>query len=201
MAVSIELADPFATYLGEAVLGPVLAYDAAKGHGPLARADWPLANQLSWAPAVLAVIVFAVATWQLGIRGALLALVGFAIGGPILFNLLSPWSAEPQEALVCCDGVRPLQAFSSSIAGVSVFLLVPVATLAVRRVWRRSRPAAMPELGPPDGMTDHGTADASVRYDPGAIQLLILLGWLPTGVTAIVTFVPRSTLSTFFGAV
>lgn len=165
----------------------VLAYDADTGHGPLARIDSPLLDNLSWAPAVLAVIVFAVATWRLGFRGALIALVGFAIGGPILFNLLSPWSSEPPELLVCCDGVRSLQAYSSAIAGFSVFLVVPAATLAIRRMWRRYRPAAIPESMPPPDSTDRRPAEASVRYDPGAVQLLVLLGWMPTGITAIIS--------------
>jgi hypothetical protein len=165
----------------------VLAYDARKGHGPIAGVGWPGVEQLSWAPAALAVMLFAVATWQLGFRGALIALVGFAIGGPILFNFLSPWSSEPAEGLMCCDGVRPLQAFSSSIAGFSVFLVIPAATVAVRRLWRRSRPVDTPERRPPAVVTDHRPAGASVRYDPGAIQLLVLLGWVPTGITAIIS--------------
>ena len=165
----------------------VLAYDARKSHGPLAGVDWPGVSQLSWAPAVLAVIVLAVATWQVGFRGALIALAGFAIGGPILFNLLSPWGSVSAEGLMCWDGARPLQAFSSSIAGFSAFLVIPAATLAIRRMWRRSRPADTPEARAPADMTDHRPADASVRYDPGAIQLLVLLGWVPTGITAIIS--------------
>ena len=165
----------------------VLAYDADKGHGPLARVDWPVLDELSWTPAVLAVLVFAVATWQLGFRGALIALVGFAFGGPVLFSLLSPWSPEPPGLQACCDGVRPLQAFSSAIAGFSVFLVVPAATLGVRRMWRRFRPADIPESRPPPETADHMGADASVRYDPGAMQLLVLLGWIPAGVTAIIS--------------
>jgi hypothetical protein len=184
---------PLATLILSAAAGflssnaSVLAYDADKGYGPLARVDWPVVDELSWAPAVLAVIAFVLATWQLGFRGALIALAGFAIGGPILFNLLSPWSSEPPERLVCCDGVRSLQAFSSAIAGFSVFLVVPAATLAVRRIWRRSHPADIPESRSPIDMTHGGPAEASVRYDPGAMQLLVLLGWVPTGISAIVS--------------
>ena len=36
-------------------------------------------------------------------------------------------------------------------------------------------------------MTHGGPAEVSVRYDPGAMQLLVLLGWVPTGVTAIIS--------------
>jgi hypothetical protein len=165
----------------------VLAYDARKGHGPLAGVDLPGVEQLSWAPAVLAVLVFAVATWQFGFRGALIALAGFAIGGPVLFGLLSPWSPEPPERLVCCDGVRSLQSLSSVTAGVGAFLIVPAATLAVRSMWRRFRPADIAELGPAPDMTNHTLAEETAAPDAGAVQLLVLFGWVPTGVTAIIS--------------
>jgi hypothetical protein len=165
----------------------VLAYDADLGHGPLAAVDWPFEDRLSWTPAVLAPVVFAAATWRLGFRGALIALAGFAIGGPVLFALLSPWSSEPADRLVCCDGVRSLQALSSVIAGVSVLLIVPATTLAVRSMWRRFRPLGVPEQGPAIESPNHTPVRPAVTRDAGAVQLLVLLGWLPTGITAIIS--------------
>ncbi len=165
----------------------VLAYDARKGHGPLAGVDWPGVAYVSWAPAVLAVLVFAIVTWQFGFRGALIALAGFAIGGPVLFGVLSPWSPEPPERLVCCDGVRSLQSFSSVIAGIGVFLIVPATTLAVRRMWRRLHPVDTPELAPSAEITNDTPADGRAASDAGAVQLLVLLGWVPTGITAIIS--------------
>ena len=163
----------------------VLAYDAEMGYGPLAHADWPFVDRLSWAPALLGLLVLAAATWRLGVRGALIALSGFAIGGPLSFGILSPWSAEPPERLGCCDAVRPMQALSSAIAAVSLFLVVPAATLAIRRISRRFHPVETLEPGPSPVTTYPKPADRSTPVDAGAVQLLVLLGWMPTGITAI----------------
>ncbi len=163
----------------------VLAYDADMGYGPLAHADLPFVDRSSWAPAILGLLVLAAATWRLGFRGAMIAMFGFGIGGPISFGILSPWSAEPPERLGCCDAVRPMQALSSAIAAVSLFLVVPAATLAIRRIWRRFHPVATLEPGPSSAMTYLKPADRSTPVDAGGVQLLVLLGWMPTGITAI----------------
>ncbi len=123
--------------------GAVLGYDASVGHGPLASVGHSLVDlTLRFLPVLLGVLVYAIATWQLGIRGALVTFAGFVVVGPFLFFTLSPWSSEPPERLVCCDGVRSLNTLSTSIFGTLGVLIVPPITLLLRKVWRHSRAQA-----------------------------------------------------------
>jgi hypothetical protein len=84
----------------------------------------------------LAPVVYAVATWRLGVVGALIALMGYEVFGPFL-AYISPLSDEPSVRLVCCDGVRSFLFVGSWVFGIGWFLIVPPITLVARWVWRR----------------------------------------------------------------
>ena len=106
--------------------------------GPLAGVPAPFDDGLVLLTFVLPPLVFALATWRLGLRGALVALVGFVIVGEYLFFALSPLSTDS-------TGVRDLVTYSAIVIGIPVFLIVAPITLAIRWTWRRFRPAGSPD--------------------------------------------------------
>jgi hypothetical protein len=119
--------------------GLVLIYDAeAFGYGPLAGYRGSSTDALRLALLVLGPVLFALATWRLGVVGALVALVGYVIIGPWL-AVMSPLHDEPSVRLVCCDGVRSLQFIGAAIIGIGACLIVTPITLVVRWIWRHSR--------------------------------------------------------------
>ena len=87
---------------------------------------------------MLGPVVFAVATWRLGIVGALVALVGYGIIGTWL-AVMSPLREEPSVRLVCCDGTRSLEFFGAVMIGIACCLIVTPITLVVRWIWRHYR--------------------------------------------------------------
>jgi hypothetical protein len=119
--------------------GALLLYDASGGIGPLA----PIRDLPAISPAYtffvigLAPIVYAVATWRLNARGALIALVGIELTGPTLWSL-SPWaSVDAQARLGYFDETRGLIGFGLVAFGLGWFFVIPPLTYLVRGGWRR----------------------------------------------------------------
>ena len=123
--------------------GTMLVYDANGGQGPLAAiGGWPIARLVSiFCGYVLGPLIYAVATWRLGLRGAVIALAGVGFLGPALF-VNSPWQSVNSEARYgYYDEGRGWIALGLAIVGVGWFIIVPAITLVVRMIWRRIRPA------------------------------------------------------------
>ena len=101
-------------------------------------------NALPFLYLALTALVVALATWRLGVRGALIALAGFVIVGPFLFFNLSPLSSAPPGR---SDpyGMRELTSYAGIFFGTLAFLIVSPITLAVRWTWRRYRRAGSPD--------------------------------------------------------
>jgi hypothetical protein len=121
--------------------GTVLLYDANGGQGPLAAiGGWPITRFASiFFVYVLGPPIYAVATWRLGIRGAVIALAGVGFVGPFLF-VNSPWQSVNAEARYgYYDEGRGWIEFGLAIFGVGWFLVVPAITLVARMGWRRIR--------------------------------------------------------------
>ena len=122
--------------------GLLLIFDAeVYNYGPLAAYGGSSIDVLRWALLGLGPVVFALATWRLGLVGALVSLAGYVLIGTLL-AWMSPLRDEPSVRLVCCDGVRTLTFFSVPIIGICECLIVSPITLIVRRIWRKSRSVA-----------------------------------------------------------
>ncbi len=116
-----------------------LTYDAnGYGSGALAGFSRASTGLLTQALLVLGLLVFVLATGRLGGRGALVALLGFAIIGPWLAGA-SPLHDEPSVRTVCCDGVRSFQPFAGTLVGIGCFVIVVPITLVVRWISRHRR--------------------------------------------------------------
>jgi len=119
--------------------GALLLYDAAGNMGPLAAVGgWPFIGLLYlFFILVLAPVTYAVATWRLGVRGALIAFAGVELIGPTLWSL-SPWSTVDQEARFgYYDETRGWVGFGLLLFGFGWFLIVPPITYLARAAWRR----------------------------------------------------------------
>jgi hypothetical protein len=129
--------------------GTMLVYDANGGQGPLAAiGGWPIARFASiFCGYVLGPLIYAVATWRLGLRGAFIALAGVVFLGPALF-VNSPWQTVNAEARYgYYDEGRGWIELGLAMFGVGWFLVVPAITLVARMVWRRiRRPVAAEDL-------------------------------------------------------
>jgi hypothetical protein len=117
------------------VAGTVLMYDAALAKSAAGYLG-PSTDTRGLALLVLGPAVFAVATWRLGVVGALVALMGYGIIGPWL-AAMSPLGNE--TSVPECCGVRSLQFASAALIGIGCCLIVTPITLVVRRIWRHYR--------------------------------------------------------------
>lgn len=130
--------------------GALLLYDASGGLGPLAPiGDWPILGLVyGFSYLLLGPIIYAVATWRLNGRGALIALAGVAFVAPLLW-WISPWSmVDPMARAGVFDDTRGWIGFGLEFLGIGWFFVVPPLTFLARRGWRklRSRSVAGPRL-------------------------------------------------------
>jgi hypothetical protein len=121
--------------------GTFLLYDARGGLGLLAPVGgWPI---LPWASFffvfVLSPLTYAVATWRLSIRGAIVAFLGVGIVAPVLWAI-SPWSSVDSQARYgYYDEGRGWIGFGLLLYNVIWPLIVVPTTFMVRWGWRRLR--------------------------------------------------------------
>ena len=122
------------------VAGTFLVYDARGGLGPLVGVNDSIMVLISRASSwVVAPVTYAVATWRLGLSGALAAGLGILVLGPLLWGL-TPWSSVDSSArLGYYDEGRGWIALGLSLILISSFAIVVPITLVVRLIWRQSR--------------------------------------------------------------
>ncbi|HEV8699165.1 MAG TPA: hypothetical protein VGQ89_15835 [Candidatus Limnocylindrales bacterium] len=126
-----------------AIAGTFLSYDARGGIGPLAAVDDSKLILISRVCSyVVAPVTFAIATWRIGLLGALAAALGFVFLGPLLWGM-SPWSSVDSSArLGYYDEGRGWIGLGLFLIVFLSFVIVVPITFVVRQIWRRSRHAA-----------------------------------------------------------
>jgi hypothetical protein len=87
----------------------------------------------------VAPVAYAVATWRLGLSGALAAGLGTLVLGPLLWGLTPSSSVDSSARLGYYDEGRGWIGLGLSLVLVSSFVIVIPITLIVRLIWRQSR--------------------------------------------------------------
>jgi hypothetical protein len=122
------------------VAGTFLVYDARGGLGPLAGVNDSILLFISRASSwFVAPVAYAVATWRLGLSGALAAGLGTLVLGPLLWGLTPSSSVDSSARLGYYDEGRGWIGLGLSLVLVSSFVIVIPITLIVRLIWRQSR--------------------------------------------------------------
>lgn len=122
-----------------AIAGTLLVYDARGGIGPLGWVNDSILPMISRVCFIVAPVTYAVATWRLGVLGAVAAFLGVMFFGPLLWSM-SPWDSVDSSARYgYYDEGRGWVALFRYLESFVSFVIVVPATFVVRWIWRSFR--------------------------------------------------------------